>query len=320
MNKNVNLFFASDDRYLPYLAIALSSLSENSSDNYIYNVHILTAHFSDSCLEEVREIVKPNIRIKVFNIEEKIKELRDALSLNLRDYYSESIYYRMFIPSLFPDIDKAIYLDSDLVLCDDAANLFFTDLGDNLIGAVTDESVICQPIFCNYVKRQIGLAHESKYINSGVLLMNLKAMREAGIEAKFVKLLCEYNFDSVAPDQDYINFLCKGRILYLEHGWNKHPLPNSDTSDRNIHIMHYNMFNKPWHYKNVPNEKLFWDSAEKTPFYIAMLLERESYSEEQQKSDKLGALRLLYNAEEIYSKGISIAETIENGCFASFGV
>ncbi len=321
MNKEkVNLFFAADDRYLPYLAIALSSLSEKASDDYIYNVNILTTHFSNESLKEVRDIVKPNIFIKVFNIEEKISEYRELLTVRLRDYYSESIYYRMFIPSLFPDIKKAIYLDSDLILCDDVANLFSIDLGENLIGAVTDESVVCQPVFCDYVKRHIGITNENKYINSGVLLMNLDAMRNADIEGKFSHLLRKHNFNTVAPDQDYLNFLCKDKILYLAKGWNKHPIPHSDIPKEEIHIMHYNMFNKPWHYSNVPNEEFFWNTAKKTPFYIAMLLERESYTDEQRVCDQKGATKLLNSAKEIYEGGASIAETVNDEYFLSIGV
>ncbi len=311
MNKEINIFFAADDRYLPYLTVAITSISESSNEKYFYNINILTSSFSDKSLEKVKAAVKPNIKINVFNIEEKIKELREALSLRLRDYYSESIYYRLFIPSLFPNIDKAIYLDSDLIVCTDLAKLFFTDLEDNLIGAVTDETVMSHPIFCDYVKHQIGISDESEYINSGVLLMNLHAMRAENTERIFTELLREYNFDTVAPDQDYINFLCKGRILYLDKGWNKHAITAPGTEKGEIYIMHYNMFNKPWHYKNVPNEEFFWNTAEKTQFYISLLLERENYSDIKQRNDKKAALYLLCHAEKICNSGISIAETEE---------
>ncbi len=317
MKEQINIFFASDDRYLPYLGIALSSLSEHSSSSYVYNVNILTANFAEDNLEEIKKIVKPNIRVSVFNIDEKINSFREKLSLRLRDYYSESIYYRMFIPSLFPDIEKAVYLDSDIVLCDDVAKLFLLDIGENLLGAVTDESVICEPVFCNYVKRHIGLSLADEYFNSGVLLMNLKRMRDSDIEGKFIHLLDRYNFNTVAPDQDYLNFLCRGKIYYLPSGWNKHPIPGREISKNDLHIMHYNMFNKPWHYDGVPDSDLFWDEAKKTPFYEQMIAEKENYKDEDRSADIAGAKRLVDSAKEIFEHGESISESIEKEYFQS---
>ena len=187
--------------------------------------------------------------------------------MRLRDYYSDSIYYRIFIPKMFPRLKKAVYLDADIILNDDVANLYNTDLGDDLLGAVTDESVVGIPIFCDYVKKQIGLADERDYFNSGVLVMNLAAMRDERLEEKFVHLLKTYNFDTVAPDQDYLNLICRGRVHYLEGGWNKHPIAENKLKRSELHLMHFNMFNKPWHYYGVQNEDLFWESARHTPFF-----------------------------------------------------
>ena len=56
--------------------------------------------------------------------------------------------------------------------------------------------------------------------------MNLDAYRENNIEESFVKVLTEYHFSSVAPDQDYLNFLCKGKVKYVNRGWDR--MPNID--------------------------------------------------------------------------------------------
>ena len=59
------------------------------------------------------------------------------------------------------------------------------------------------------------------YFNSGMLVMNVKAFKDAKIEERFIHLLNTYCFSTVAPDQDYLNALCKNRVLHLPSSWNK---------------------------------------------------------------------------------------------------
>ena len=307
-NNNVHVFFASDERYLPYLSVAIKSLSDHASEAYIYNINILSEGFGEAELAPLRSIIKDNVIIKVHDVKEKISGLREHLGLRLRDYYSVSIYYRMFIPSMFEELPRAIYLDSDVVICDDVAKLYFTDIGDNLVGAVTDESVIVVPVFCDYVKRHIGVKSECDYFNSGVLLMNLTEMRRMGVEETFIKLLCKYNFNTVAPDQDYLNFLCRGRVCYLPCGWNKHAIPGRDIPDSELHIMHFNMFNKPWHYDGVPYEHKFWSVVPSTPFSDVIMRDKQAYGDAERARDMEGGKRLLDAAEDIFKNGQSMSE------------
>jgi len=80
--------------------------------------------------------------------------------------------------------------------------------------------VLDVPEFAAYATNAVGVpAHE--YFNSGVLVMNLKKFREDDIEKKFLHLLETYNFDSVCPDQDYLNVLCRNDKVLLPIGWNK---------------------------------------------------------------------------------------------------
>lgn len=311
-SKNVNVFFASDERYLPYLSVALVSLSEHASDEYIYNIKILSEGFSDESLDATRAVLKENIKVEAFDVSEKIESVKAHLELRLRDYYSVSIYYRMFIPSMFPELERAVYLDSDIVLLDDVARLYFTDIGKSLVGAVTDESVVGVPVFCDYVKRQIGIGSAEEYFNSGVLLMNLSEMREAAVEKTFLYLLRTYNFNTVAPDQDYLNLLCRGKVYYFDGGWNKHAIPGSTIPEGELHLLHFNMFNKPWHYYDVPYESEFWRFAEKSPFAKELLDGRCAYTNTQRNADADGARKLVLLAEQIYETGISMSEICES--------
>lgn len=301
MKNKVTVFFASDEHYLPYLTVAISSLANHSSAEYEYKIIILTTSLDDMELGQLKASLPNNISLSVCNLTEKIADVQNSLSVRLRDYYSESIYYRMFIPSTFGELERAVYLDSDIVLCDDIAKLYNMDIASSLVAAVPDETVGAEPVFIEYVKDYIGIPKE-RYFNSGVLLMNLTAMREARIEERFLDFLTKYNYDTVAPDQDYLNYLCRGRVHYLEAGWNKHPIFCQQFNGE-LHIMHYNMFFKPWHYFEVPGEELFWEAARDTHYLERLIAERHSYTDIQRQNDLLGAKALLEKAQSIMERG-----------------
>lgn len=318
--KRIPVFLAADERYARYLGVAVASVSHFASEEYLYDVRILSSGFSRTSAERIRRSVKPNVKVTVCDMKRVTERISESLSFRLRDYYSEAIYYRMFIPSVFPDLKKAVYIDADTVLNSDIADLYFTEMGDNLLAGVTDESVVTVPVFCDYVMRQIGLTAPSQYINSGVIVLNLDRMRRERIEEQFLYLITRYNFNTVAPDQDYLNFLCKGRIKYLDSGWNKHAIEGRDIANSRLHLIHFNMFNKPWHYDAVPMEEYFWEMAKKTDFYSELTAEKEGYTERDKAMDFAAAEKLLWLAKDIYENGESMSENAQKIVFAKAGV
>ncbi len=314
MNKTrIPIFFASDDRYLPYLAVTLASIEEYASDEYIYDINVLTTGFSEENRKKLGGMRLPHLDVKLHNLEALIGGIRGHLTKRLRDYYSESIFYRIFIPSLFPKLERAIYLDCDIILQDDIAKLYFTDIGDNILGVVRDECIAPIPDFCDYVDRVVG-APEGKYFNSGVLLINAVRFREEKIEKKIMHLLERYNFPTVAPDQDYLNYLCRGKVHYFSHGWNKQA-GEGDLPDEEIHLIHFNMFNKPWHYDNVKYEERFWKIANKTPFAAWLAAEKENYTDSDRAADMEGGARLIGSTVEIMRDKCSFCDVLESDYF-----
>jgi lipopolysaccharide biosynthesis glycosyltransferase len=156
-----------------------------------------------------------------------------------------------------------------------------------------------EPVFREYVTKYVGLEAPEKYFNSGVLVMNLESIRTEKIQERFLHLLCKYNFKTVAPDQDYLNFLCSGKVKYLECGWNKHAIDENVIDRSELYLMHYNMFNKPWRYDNVQNEDLFWKFAKYTDFEEVLLSEKRNYSDEMKRADREAGVALVESAKEL---------------------
>ncbi len=310
MNKTrIPIFLASDVNYLPYLAVTVKSIADHSSDDYIYDVKILTEDITEEDIKPLSDMNMRNVEISIVDVNEVISKSRKLLRVRLRDYYSEAIYYRLYIAAMFPKLERALYIDCDIVLVDDIAKLYFTDIGNNILGVIADESIPAVPPFAAYVKHWVNKEmHE--YFNSGVLVMNLVEFRRERILEKFSELINKYNFDTVAPDQDYLNFLCHGRVKYLPAGWNKQPSPAFVIPREEIHLIHFNFYNKPWHYAGVMFEEEFWRVADSTPFAEAIHRGFDNYTDAEREEDKIGGDRLVSSADELSRTAGGFRETL----------
>ena len=167
----IPIFFAIDDEYIPFLAVALESLIENSSKNYYYSIKILYTHIKEENKKKIAKFEKENVKIEFVDLNYYIEGIKDKLYT--RDYYTKTTYFRLFIPNLYPQYDKVIYLDSDIAVLGDIADLYNEDIGDNLVAAAPDGSVREIKEFQEYVERVVGMATYKNYFNAGILLMNL---------------------------------------------------------------------------------------------------------------------------------------------------
>lgn len=290
-NKNIiPIFFAVDDFYTDYLCVTLQSLIENSTKDYEYMVYVLIDELSDINKESIMKMERGNIKIKFTSVTDKLRKI--CKKLHMRDYYTKATYYRFFIPELFPQYDKGLYLDCDIVMTVDIAELYNTELGDNYIAAIPEEFITDVEVFGIYSEKVLGVPRE-KYINAGILVMNLAEMRRVQIKEQFAELLGKATY-KVAQDQDYLNVICKNKALILDKTWNKTPMP---MADRTItpKIAHYKINFKPWKFDNLPYGELFWQYAKNTDCYERLLINKENYSKENKERDKnqyIGLVRL----------------------------
>lgn len=308
MNNNISVFFAIDDNYAPFLLITLNSIIKNMSKNNNYNIYVLNNGLSEQSTSKIKNYECENLKISFVNMSKIMKSFGEIL--HTRDYYSKATYYRLFIPTMFPNLNKALYLDCDIVVNSDIADLYNTNLGNNLVGAVLDEAVGLIPEFQNYVKNFLDVPH-SKYFNAGVLLMNLEQMRKFNFEQKFINLLASYKFD-VAQDQDYLNVICKNRVTYLPKSWNKMPFKDS-ICEKDINLIHYNLSYKPWHYDNIEYQKYFWEYATSAGLLEQMKQTLSAYSDSQKQADSASGARLIKMAQKQSEMQDTFASLLKSG-------
>lgn len=260
----IPIFFATDDNYLPFLAVTLESLRENASREYLYRIYVLHSGVSPDYEEKIRRYSEEGFEVSFVDVTERLKGISSLL--HMRDYYTCTTYFRIFIAGMFPQYDKALYLDCDTVVLGDVSALYNYELGDNLIGGAPCEGVNSFEVYKRYVREVDGL-NPDMFFNAGVILMNLKAFREEGFYESFADLLKKYKF-TVIQDEDYLNVLCQDRVLQLPRAWNKFPVSRDRLSREDLRIVHYGMTWKPWHYRDIPYKEYFWEYAEKTEFYL----------------------------------------------------
>lgn len=283
-NKEVlPIFFAVDDGYMPFLAVTLQSLVDNSSVNYYYLIKILYTNISEENKEKIKKYERENVNIEFVDLNYYIEKIKDKLYT--RDYYSKTTYFRLFIPNLYPQYNKALYLDCDIVLLRDVAELFNIDLGDNLVGGAPDDVIQTIEVFQEYVEKVVGVADYKNYFNAGVLLMNLDELRKYNFQEKFLYSLETIRF-SVAQDQDYLNRLCKGRVKIIDKNWNRMPISNIEADEKDLKLIHYNLAFKPWHFEDILYQDYFWKYAKKTEYIDNILEIKNNYSDEEKFDDR----------------------------------
>lgn len=306
----IPVFFAVDDRYVPHLHVALRSLIDHTCASYTYRIHILYDTLSEDSRASLASLALGNVEIYFTDVTARLVSVCDKL--HLRDYYSQTTYYRFFIPALFPEYERGVYLDCDIVLNRDVADLYRVPMGASLVSAIVEEVISDIDVFGEYAEEVLHISRNA-YFNAGILVMNLAEMRRIRLEEQFVRLLEKRTY-RVAQDQDYLNVLCRDRVMLLPKLWNKTPMPNSDESVM-PYIVHYKINFKPWRYDGIPYAEYFWDYAERTPYAEFFRNMKATYSEAERARDRAQYESL----EALAAEQTREARTLRVGEMASFG-
>lgn len=271
--ETVNLFFSCDDHYVPFLAVTLASLKDNRDPARQYDVRILHTGLCQENRRRIAALAEEKFGVEFVNISEKVRQF--ARQLHTRDYYSQSTYYRLFIPAMFPQLTKGLYLDSDLVLLGDVSRLYDTVLDDELAAAIPDGIINTTEHLALYAEKRLGVPRKV-YFNAGVLLMNLEKMRQMNFEKVFLELLNSVRFQ-VAQDQDYLNVICKNRVRLLDYGWNSMP---TGIGPEVPELIHFNLDSKPWHRDDVRYGEYFWRYVPKSGYETEIRAIRAAFSQQ----------------------------------------
>ena len=262
---NMNVFFTANNIYSGYLATSIASILYNANDDDMLNFFILDSDITDINKKKIDELKK----IKDFNIEyiKVDKSLFDCVPESTGKHISKETNYRFLITSLKPDMDKCIFLDADLVVNTSLSELWNVDIEDYYMGCVIDQVGLWEKWNERYS------IQPSEYVNTGVILVNMKKWREDNLIPKFFENAQKYAKQFLLPDQDVLNITCASKIKYLDPSWNVYTILDYCNKDdeqiayANPKILHWANWQKPWLYPDVNMSYEWWKYARMTPFY-----------------------------------------------------
>ena len=292
--KSIHIFYACDENFSKFTLVSIVSLIKNASKNYQYHIHILNSDITRKTAKSFTSLSDENFKISMDDVTVYLNSIKDKLPM--RDYYTKTTYYRLFISEMFPKIKKAIYIDSDTVIQGDVSELYRVDLQDYYVGACVEKVMVDTPVFRNYVERAIGIS-ANKFFNAGVMVINCVKFRKEFVLDRFIDLLNVYKF-VVTQDEDYLNVICHGKVKFIDQRWNVQTYGTPYFPADKAKLIHYIMQNKPWHYRDCIYEEVFWKYAKMTSCYDEIVNDLNSYTDELRARDTEQQINLAETAQK----------------------
>ena len=283
--KEYNICLSCDNNYAQYAGVVIASILLNSDDKSFFNFYILDGNIEQENKDKIEKLKEiKNFNLNFISIDENLFEVYKKIGTH--SYISLSTYYRLKLASLLPDVDNILYLDCDVIINSNLAELLEIDISEYYAAGVKDIAVNSS----GYVPK---LEKGNIYFNSGVLYFNLDKIRKDNIESEFEKYTIE-NFDKIrVGDQEIINVVCQGKIKELPSTWNVQSSNFVNRSDytKNPNIVHYVGRNKPWKFGSINYWKnLYFNVLEKTPWAIPSE-EINKWTNENQKQSIINYLK-----------------------------
>lgn len=256
MKEHINIVFASDDNYAQHIAVVIASIMTKTKGKVCF--FVINDNISDNKINKLKETAAVfYAEINFISVpEEKFK------NVYLSGHVSRAAYFRLALPDILPeDVEKAIYLDVDLLVYDDIKKLWQVDLQNIPLAAVPDYGIMASGRLCRQKADVIGLPVGEKYFNSGVLIINLKEWRKKNYTAQILEVINKNSFPH--HDQDALNKIFMKNWLQIDLRWNIIPpvfnlftkiLLNKTfrnqaiNAKRNPGIIHYAGRYKPWEF------------------------------------------------------------------------
>ena len=253
--KKVPVVFITDSNFMFAFGVALTSMLINANAGTFYEIYLLhSPDVSASDLDKISKTIEKygNASIKYINMGDKY-----ATAPTISHRISNACYYKLSIAELLPHLDKVIYIDVDTFIRQDLSEMFGIDISDYYIGGVLGLYHYFQ---ARHLIDKLQIPTIDDYINAGVMLMNLKKIRNEGMEDKLKTLI-----GALSDDQDIMNKVYYGKIKLIHPKWNLtlvslrswngadaiYPKIISTEAYNNPAIMHDAGELKPWIYYNI---------------------------------------------------------------------
>lgn len=273
-HEGIPIAMALDDGYTYPTIVAMTSILENAAKETKYDFYIMhPGEFSEENKGKLKSLSKKyrnKCSVNLINMENKYKNAND------KGHITTPTYYRLSLSELLPDLDKIIWLDGDTITYTDLKEMYDIDMEGYCYKGILDENVSAVDSFTT---------ENDHCICAGVMLINLKELRQDDMVKKFSDFIEKNNEKLLQHDQTTINAVCykKIGILPLQYGIlnysmdtlkknakafrcaNKYTEEEIEEAYENTCVLH--CVCKPWKNASVRGGRAWWDYAKKTDYY-----------------------------------------------------
>lgn len=284
---NVPIVMSANDYYAPYLATAITSIRENSSNDHNYDIIIMSRDIQPHNQDKIKSILKnyPNFSLRFFSVARYEEQFARLFT---RGHFTIETWFRLLMPKIMPDYDKALYIDSDLVVEADPAILYNTDIDGYLLAATHDADTAglyngAEIGKKDYMDKILKINKPYDYFQAGVILFNLAEFRKTYTVESMLKYAASYDWQLL--DQDVLNNLAQGKVKFVDMSWNvmynwrydriatiiargpKRLYDEYLEARKHPRIVHYAGPDKPWNNPHVDFADQFWKYCKISGYY-----------------------------------------------------
>jgi lipopolysaccharide biosynthesis glycosyltransferase len=270
-----HVLFCADRRFFQHMAVAAVSLAAVARSPL--QIHVMSCDADAAAEAKLREALRPFDRVDVAVHHVDPARLAD---LFVDRHLSKEAYLRFLAPEVLPgDVDRVVYLDSDVVVLDDVSALFAVDLQGKAVGAAPDLDWSGHAPTDRL--RALGVDPAAPYVNSGVLVMDLARWRRDGLSRRLLDFAAQKGALLLRHDQDALNAVLRDDIRLIDRRWNLQvlllshwarrglPLDHAATAEarRRPAILHFSTADKPWKFRVWTRRKaLYHRFLDRTPW------------------------------------------------------
>ncbi len=281
--EHIQIVVAADKHYFVPLYVMLFSLLENRKSAHPIVISLISKDFIPSQKDRLNDLVRayPHASFSYLQLEKSAFSHLDQQMPAL----SEVTYFRLMIPELLgPEVKKVIYLDSDMLVLDDIAQLWEIELSGKACGGVPEHYTFMPNTDSRKAHfMKLGLPSDATYCNGGVLVMNLEVWRKENLGQACINFLKDFPERVTFDDQCALNYVLRGKWYYLPIRWNVTNIWfrfREEIADRPEFqeamagaILHYTTASKPWQAScKHPQKALFEKYYEQSPLYEQMAI------------------------------------------------
>lgn len=305
-----------DNFYTPYNAVTIQSIIEHSSSAHYYDIILKTLDMSEENADILCHLAdgRDNISVRVISMKKCYDHYLNNEHITGDKRFAGISVTKVLLPELLENYDRALHVDSDMIVLDDISGVFGLELDDYYAAAAQDILVEYMYNDGGYIKKAIDtfldVDSPREYYNAAFMLFNLNKMREDFTIQQWVDFILEHKCELF--EQDAFNHFFKGKILKLGYEWNfpidsrkiiengnkKMPSPLYEkymAVKPYRKVLHYVTAVKPWNNVLCPESVKWWDVAARSPLY-KVIVDRHNKIETGSRSTN----RILFVCETVF--------------------